>query len=521
MVQHIHSLRASGVMSSHFESAALSAINAFFRSAGSLCTTPSEMIAVLMPRSIAKWLPNCTKRETSNTMRSMADAPSSTYVFHRGPIATGVANCLQVFNFLSDRLHRTYDAGTSSVADLYRRSIDIAFAPTERFLVTGAPHARAYYPRDFAWFYPDILDPDTLVSEEDARNRVALLERSVRLMLEAARANIVTTTLVPVGERRLIGVNYFFPPSDTLLGILAGLEQLIRAGDRPSPHFDMAPIAKRGRELLTDYKLDLKRAITRMISSLETWRYEGKEYLLCDVSRPRSAVTDTRAERLRFVTNASIYASLIRATELGVIEQFELEELLGRSLAEYKRELLQLFGTQGFIRNSMRPASVNPRHDVALDFVSVLRGFWDFRDPSERVLFRETARMILSDSKFRMGDADHLLVSIENPKRKLIHRVAAPEYHGRSAWPSFNVEFAHRLLEYGATAGTDEFREAAQRILEDVHRMTEEHGGYHELFSETGSPYRTWGYRAAVAHSWFPRFVSVWKEAFGETLLSE
>jgi len=47
----------------------------------------------------------------------------------------------------------------SAIEDLYRHSMDSAFSVTEAFLVTGAPHASAYYPRDFAWFYPDVLDP--------------------------------------------------------------------------------------------------------------------------------------------------------------------------------------------------------------------------------------------------------------------------------------------------------------------------------------------------------------------------
>lgn len=52
-----------------------------------------------------------------------------------------------------------------------------AFSATESFLVTGAPHATAYYPRDFAWFYPDVLDPETIMDSEDAVRRVRLLEK--------------------------------------------------------------------------------------------------------------------------------------------------------------------------------------------------------------------------------------------------------------------------------------------------------------------------------------------------------
>jgi hypothetical protein len=51
MVQQIHSLRASGVMSSQAASAFASDVSAFRRSAGRLCTTPPEIRTVVMARS--------------------------------------------------------------------------------------------------------------------------------------------------------------------------------------------------------------------------------------------------------------------------------------------------------------------------------------------------------------------------------------------------------------------------------------------------------------------------------------
>jgi len=48
MVQQIHSLRASGVMSSQVASAFASDVSAFRRSAGRLCTTPPEIRTVVM-----------------------------------------------------------------------------------------------------------------------------------------------------------------------------------------------------------------------------------------------------------------------------------------------------------------------------------------------------------------------------------------------------------------------------------------------------------------------------------------
>src|SRR5438309_6496545 len=148
--------------------------------------------------------------------RHIPFSPHREYRFYQGLFATLVANGIQAVNFLGDRFLRKYHL-PAAIGELYRHSMNSAFSPSEAFLVTGAPHASAYYPRDFAWFYPDVLDPETIMDSADAIRRVRLLERSVRLMLEAVRAGVVTTTLIPVGRKRYIGINYFSRPSDTLL----------------------------------------------------------------------------------------------------------------------------------------------------------------------------------------------------------------------------------------------------------------------------------------------------------------
>jgi len=440
------------------------------------------------------------------------------YRFHQGLLASFVANSIQAVNFLGDRFLRKYHL-SAGIEELYRHSVNAAFAEKEAFLVTGAPHASAYYPRDFAWFYPDVLDPETIMDSQDAVRRVRLLEKSVRLMLEAVRAGIVTTTIVPAGRNRYIGINYFSKPSDTLLGILAGLEQLLTADQRASSYLAMSQGAHAGRLLLSEYREDLKRAICELAKALQRFDDNGLTALLCDVTTPRSAATDTRAERRRFVTNACVYATFLRGIKLGVIEQAKLEQLLGRELAQYKKELLLLFGRHGHISHSLDSRQQSPVSSIALDFVNVHQGFWDLNDAGERALFAATTDLILAEPRFRIPNTSHFLVSADNPLNKLIHKIAAPAYQGRSSWPTFNVEFADRMLDYDECSGTTTYRAHACAILRDIRTVTETHGGYQELISEHGFKYRTWAYQSAVAHSWFPRFLTVWRRAFGTSLL--
>ncbi|MBR0953281.1 hypothetical protein [Bradyrhizobium canariense] len=439
--------------------------------------------------------------------------------FYQGMAATFVANALQAVNFLGDRFLRQSHHSLSAIEDLYRHSMDSAFSVTEAFLVTGAPHASAYYPRDFAWFYPDVLDPETIMDSQDAVRRARLLEKSVRLLLEAVRADVVTTTIVPAGRARYLGVNYFSRPSDTLLGILAGLQQMISAEERASSYLAMSQCAHAGRLLLAEYCGDLKRAILQLASELEPFNDDGSTYLLCDASAPRSAATDTRAERRRFVTNACVYTTFVWGVQLGIVDENELKRLLGRDLAQYKRDLLRLFGKGGYIRHSLDSPAGSPVFSVALDFVSVHRGFWDLNEESERALFAATADLIIAEPRFRIPSTFHFLVSADNPRNKMIHKIAAPAYQGRSSWPTFNVEFADRMLDYDEFSGSVTYRACAQGILKDIRTATEVHGGYQELISEQGLKYRTWAYKGAVAHSWFPRFLSVWRRAYGTPLL--
>ena len=439
--------------------------------------------------------------------------------FYQGVAASFVANALQAVNFLSDRFLRKSHHSLSAIEDLYRHSMDSAFSVTESFLVTGAPHASAYYPRDFAWFYPDVLDPETIMDAQDAVRRARLLEKSVRLLLEAVRANVVTTTIVPAGRGRYLGVNYFSRPSDTLLGILAGLQQMISADQRASSYLAMSQCAHAGRLLLAEYGVDLKRAILQLASELEPFDHDGARYLLCDVNAPRSAATDTRAERRRFVTNACVYTTFAWGVQLGVVGENELKRLLGRDLSQYKQELLRLFGKDGYVRHSLDGPAGSPASSIALDFVSVHRGFWDLSEASERALFAATTDLVIAEPRFRIPGTSHFLVSADNPRNKMIHKIAAPAYQGRSSWPTFNVEFADRMLDFDEFSGSDTYRAYAQGILKDIRTATEVHGGYQELLSEQGLKYRTWAYKGAVAHSWFPRFLSVWSRAFGTPLL--
>jgi len=123
-----------------------------------------------------------------------------------------LAHSAQAVNFLVHSVSVVAREQTSApIATLYRESVRRAFDPKHLFITTGAPHSRGLYLRNFAWFYPDLLNPATIIDEADRKNRLILLERSLRTALETMGARPYTTTIVPLTVRRFAAVNYMTP----------------------------------------------------------------------------------------------------------------------------------------------------------------------------------------------------------------------------------------------------------------------------------------------------------------------
>jgi hypothetical protein len=391
-----------------------------------------------------------------------------------------------------------------NIRDAYISSVRQAFDPKKQsFITTGSPHARAYYLRNFAWFYPTLLDPATIIDDSDRKNRIQLLAQSIETILSTTGAEPYPTTLIPIGNNTMSAVNYVVPPSDSLLGVLVGIEQLL----------DGAP--QEGARLLACHKDDLRTQTEYLLSELREIELNDIRCALLDIDEDRSSATDTRRERMRFVVAANIWTTFDKATRLGLINEKRIRERLGCGLAEYKRRILTLFGADGYIKNSLDPSlSACDADAITLDFAHIHNGFWTFSSQEEISLFKATADKILDDPHFADESGDAFFVALNPTHHGLIHRLTVPNYQGRSVWPNFNVAFAERLLALTAATGDNVYRDRAERILLRIKFVTEKNGGYPELLNAHGGLYRTWIYRSAIANSWFPYFVTVWHETF-------
>src|SRR6202011_1626676 len=79
------------------------------------------------------------------------------------------------------------------------------------------------------WFYPTLLDPCTFISWHDGDRRVTLIRRSLSIIFRSTRHVPYSTTLLPISPRKFVLVNFIREPSDSLLGVFSGIEQLTNA----------------------------------------------------------------------------------------------------------------------------------------------------------------------------------------------------------------------------------------------------------------------------------------------------
>ena len=304
-----------------------------------------------------------------------------------------LAHSAQAVNFL---VHSVTAKGKppAAIGGLYQESVGRAFNKKQLFITTGTPHSRAFYLRNFAWFYPDLLNPATIIDASDEEDRILLLDRSLRTALEAMGPRQYTTTIIPLTPKKFAAVNYITPPSDSLLGILSGVEQLFDCS--------AADVKNRASLIVSQYKDNIENELTRFAGQLQEVVINSKVYRLLDVKGNRSSATDTRDERMRFVVSANVWTTFAKAERLGfmngnVFSSFDLDK------AWYKKEILELFGCRGYIGNSVDPMlrDLKGADNITLDFAHIYKGFWDFSQQDERVLFKNTADLIFSDPTFR------------------------------------------------------------------------------------------------------------------------
>lgn len=421
------------------------------------------------------------------------------------------AHYIQIGNFFIEAMNirATHDSFSSFDA-LYEETVKNTFKPDDIiFLTTGDPHSRAFYLRNFGVFYTGLTNPQNAINEEDYINRITITIESLSFVLDLFEEESFSTTVVPVGGDYFVAVNYFAPPSDSLLGVLTALESL------SSPEYESLIYAniqkdgiRKGQELLAVHRTSLRAKLFDVINEMHNVTIEGITLPMLDAHLAYSSATDTRQEPQRFVVSANMYSTIQKARTLGLLNDQEITEHLGMPLHEYKSRILTVFGDQGYIKNSVHPEftyNADPARNIVLDFAHQKNGFWNLDDPKEAYLYAHTAEIILRDPRFRNEDGRGFVMSITNPDVPFLHSISTPSYQGRTVWPHYNIEFAAGLEMLSENFGNETYRSEAESIVTYIVDSSLKYGGYPEVLNEKGTMYRTYIYKSAHANAWISR----------------
>lgn len=421
-----------------------------------------------------------------------------------------VASGSQIGNFIKSSFGKPNAlVGYDDFESIYRASSERKFfADREVYMTTGAPHSRAFYLRNHGMFYHGLVNPEISLNEEDYTNRVSILVKDLGFILGLFEGKEFTTTVVPIFRNFYVAIDYTNPPSDSSLGVLTMLDYLVQPetyGYTDTYKEVQYYGKKKGLEILSLYREDLRSKIYHDFENLERVSVAGHSLPILDKNHSCSTAADTRMELQRFVVSANFYTVLKKATSLGIISENEVRENVGYTLAEYKEAILNTFGQNGYIQNSLHYDyfdKSDPAGNIVLDFAHVPNGFWDFSKGRDREIFRNTADLVLQDDRFFDNNHEGILLSIKNPDVRFFYDFFAADYQGRTVWPYYNVQFARSLIQLSEKENARFYREEAKKILDFCKRKTVELGGYPEVLDLNGRLYQKLFYQSAIADSW-------------------
>lgn len=428
-----------------------------------------------------------------------------------------ISNIIQLTNFIitSRTSHENDQNKVTDFEQLYKNIVKKKFLPDKTiYLTTGDPHSRAFYLRNFGIFYIDILNPDIAIDETDYINRLEITINSINFILSLFYEKPLTTTIIPIGMKYYSGMNYMNKPSDSLLGILSALEMLIypELYDFSNKYEVIQNHAKiKGNAILTRYKKDLKEKLEYMMRDIKI--HKKTKLPMLDRDTAYSSALDTRIEKKRFIVSVNTYSIIKKAIKLNIISERELKKHLKLNLEHYKKLILDTFGQNGYIQNSIEKSyfkKKDPAKNIVIDFIHTKNGFWNLDNADEFHLFKNTVDIVLNDKRFSDKENKFLIISIRNPKVKWYHKIATPSYHGRSIWSHFIIEFVYGLLKIYDKTKKEIYINKAVSILNNIKEISIKLGGYPEvLSSQKNKLYKTFIYKSAIANAWISRYKTI------------
>lgn len=375
---------------------------------------------------------------------------------------------------------------------------EIRFNPRYPFVISG-DHFSMFYPRNLGIFYYPMLDPRIGFGSLDFLDREMYFAQSVAYALEAfSQANQLATTIVPVNRRRVTLLNIYDYPSDSLYGVLTGLNFLLS----PDDYASIYPFSV-SKEYPSHTKTAAEELIKKYNHSIQKL-YKGYIHHVYDEKTgfvkqnlTLSSMLDSRIRSSAFYDNVIVWKTVQLAGKLGIIP-YDSDWLKA-----YKKRIITTFWSEGsgcFLEDLSPEADSEQR--MAPDWsIALMTGFIHPSKTQERHFFERSISYIRKQKL----DKPFPFKVVGIAKGGRMHswvNTFVPNYQDGALWSNWGVQHIKVLtLTYAATGEKEYLRQASSAIAAYKAAM-EKNGGYPEVYDSKGQMLRNFFYRSLLRTGW-------------------
>ena len=387
----------------------------------------------------------------------------------------------------------------SEIIDTIHR---LRFAPHLPFIISG-DHFSMLYPRSLGIFYYSVLDPRIPSSQEDWENRQRIYAKTLLYALKVfSQSDRLATTIVPISRHSVALLNIYAYPSDTLYSILVAFENLTSSDSLEKRYPYTSPQAytvftqQLAEQMLERYTVTLERhwqKYTTDVIDPQTGLIK-KHWLL-------SGTKDIARRSCAFYDNVIYWRTWQLAQNLGIAES-------NRSgLADLKALILDTFWVekQHVFLEDLSEHSVERSLGSSDWLIAYQTGFLSPDIEEDCVYLEKAVNTIMNSGEDQpFGLSYHMDYRAWQPYLPV--KIAAPLYASQVIWSHWGIEYIKLLAHLGQVTKNKKYIARAQEQLAQYEKNIVTSGGYPEVYSPSGEPYKHHGYTSVHLTGWIINF---------------
>ena len=386
-----------------------------------------------------------------------------------------------------------------TIDDIYR----LRFNPN-KLLLTSGDHFSSLFVRNLGVFYYPVLDTHLPSSEERWQARqITYLQTLAYALGVFAKADTLTTTIVPTGRYRATCVNFHAYPSDTLYGMLYVLSALL-GKQKARPYVYGAPVHPHDT-------IDAATALYETYSDSLRSHYNNYRAMAFDelsglisTSVKMSGAKDITMRESAFYDNVIFWKTTELAMVLGLIDHD------GAFLDTLKMRIIDAFWLEdeGYFLEDLSTEGVNKKYYSSDWLIVLATGFISPSHQDERTYFERSCAYIKSTNiarpfaiKYQQDTRAH--------RQFPIVRLAVASYSGDSIWSFWGMEYIKTNLALYRETGENSYLVEADYHIDAYKEKMLQYGGYPETYDAKGNLLETPFYRSIIQTGWVIGFEQV------------